>query len=239
MQSETLRDVLLDLGYRLRTWATGRTIGGKDRIGYELKGPTGAVLFHGEDFGASPMHATDSDEALRALLGFLFLRPGDTDRDYFDGYSPEQMAFAESSDCEALAFLYSDEGPGTFGEWTDDEHHGLPVVERDGETFAYAENDEAADEAARSAILESLWAFNSSFLADYVPALCSRSARGAFDKMRETLCEDANDLVAAMIGDRIDDLVTAAIGADGRGHFLSSYDGEEREEGTSYLYRIA
>lgn len=238
MTDDTLRDVLLERGYRLRTWATGRTIGGKDRIGYELKGPTGAVLFSGEDFGASPMHATDSDEALRALCGFLFLRPGDTDREYFDGYSAEQMAFAKSSDCETLAFLYSDEGPGTFGEWTDDEHYGLPVYERDGERFAYAENDEAADEAARSAILESLWAFRSEFLADFIPALRNARARAAFEKMQAELCEDAGDLVAAMVGDQLDQLVTAAIGADGRGHFLSPYDGEEREEGAAYLYRI-
>jgi len=112
----TLRDVLLERGYRLKTWDTGRTIGGKSCLGYELTGPSGNVLFTGEDFGCSPLHAIDSDEALRAILGFLFLRPGDTDRDYFDAYTAEQRAFAESSDCESLAFLYSDDGPGTFDD---------------------------------------------------------------------------------------------------------------------------
>ena len=236
---DTLRDVLLHRGYRLKTWDTGRTIGGKSCVGYELKGPAGAVLFTGEDFGCSPLHAVDSDEALRALCGFLFLRPGDTDRDYFNGYNDEQRAFAATSDCETLAFLYSEEGPGTFGEWADGEDvYGLPVVERDGERFAYAENDEAADVAARGAILESLWAFRSEFLADYVPALGNDKARAAFDKMREALCEDANELVRSMVGDRLDELVTDAIGADGRGHFLASYDGDEVEEGNAYLYRI-
>jgi hypothetical protein len=236
---DTLREVLLERGYRLKTWDTGRTVGGKSCVGYELTGPAGAVLFTGEDFGCSPLHAVDSDEALRALCGFLFLRPGDTDREYFDGYSAEQRAFAESSDCESLAFLYSDEGPGTFGEWADGEDvYGLPVVERDGERFAFAENGEAADLAARAAILESLWAFRSEFLRDYVPALCDDRARAAFDKMRETLCEDANELVRGMVGDRLDELVSDAIGADGRGHFLASYDGDEVDEGNAYLYRI-
>lgn len=236
---DTLRDVLLERGYRLKTWDTGRTVGGKPAVGYELTGRAGAVLFTGEDFGCSPLHAVDSDEALRALCGFLFLRPGDTDRDYFDGYSAEQRAFAESSDCEQLAFLYSEEGPGTFGEWADGEDvYGLPVVERDGERFAYAENDEAADVAARAAILESLWAFRSEFLRDYVPALRDDKARAAFDKMRESLCEDANELVRSMVGERLDELVSDAIGADGRGHFLASYDGDEVEEGAAYLYRV-
>lgn len=235
----TMRNVLLERGYRLKTWDTGRTIGGKPLVGYELTGRAGAALFRGEDFGCSPLHAIDSDDALRALCGFLFLRRGDTDRDYFEGYSAEQRAFAESSDCESLAFLYSEEGPGTFGEWADgEEHYGLPVFERDGERFAYAENDEAADVAARAAILESLWAFRSEFLASYMPALQNDKARKAFDSMREALCEDANDLVRSMVGDRVDEMVRDAIGCDGRGHFLSPYDGEETDEGEGFAYRL-
>jgi hypothetical protein len=71
-----------------------------------------------------------------------------------------------------------------------------------------------------------------------VPALRDDRALAAFDKMRETLCEDANELVQSMVGDRLDELVTDAIGADGRGHFLASYDGDEVEGGAAYLYRI-
>jgi hypothetical protein len=117
---EPLRHVRLDGGFTLRTWDTGQATGTgmmvRTRIGYELRGPCGAVLFQGTDFGPSPCHADDSDETLRALLGFLFLRPGDTDRDYFAGYSEAQLAFARSSECESLAWLYSEEGPGVFAE---------------------------------------------------------------------------------------------------------------------------
>jgi hypothetical protein len=116
---EPLRHVR-QLGYTLRTWDTGRTAGNgrmaRTRIGYELRDPAGTVLFRGDDFRPGAATADDSDEALRALLGFLTLRPGDTDREYFADYSAAQQAFTASSDCELLQYLYSEEGPGTFAD---------------------------------------------------------------------------------------------------------------------------
>lgn len=121
---DPLRHVRLETGHVLRTWDTGRTRGNgmmsRTRIGYAFTSPGGEVVFRGTDFTCSPCHADDSDATLRALLGFLTLRPGDTDREYFDGYTPAQRAFASSSECETLAWLYSEEGPGTFAE-VDDE----------------------------------------------------------------------------------------------------------------------
>jgi len=115
--AETLRHVRLETGHTLRTFDTGRTDGrGRTCIGYELNAPDGARLFHGTAFRCSPLHADDSDEALRALLGFLTLRHGDTDREYFAGYTAAQEAFAASSECEYLAFLYDEGGDGTFTE---------------------------------------------------------------------------------------------------------------------------
>ena len=115
---DSLRHVRLESGHTLRTWDTGRTRGtgmmARTRIGYELRDPCGAVLFRGEDFGPSPMHADDSDATLRALLGFLTLRPGDTDRDYFADYTPAQLAFATSDTCQLLQFIYSDD-PSVVG----------------------------------------------------------------------------------------------------------------------------
>lgn len=99
-----LRNVELD-GYRLMTWDTNRRMGNKDRLGYALWAPgrwDDEPLFAGEDFGSSPMHAIDSDDTLRAILGFLTLRPGDTDADYFDDYTEEQMDFARG-DAESLS----------------------------------------------------------------------------------------------------------------------------------------
>ena len=48
------------------------------------------------------MHSIDSDQAVAALMGFLTLKPGDTDREYFDAYTPEQLAWAQSYEPELL-----------------------------------------------------------------------------------------------------------------------------------------
>ena len=109
-----LRHVRLETGHTLRTFDTGRTCGGKTMLRYTFADPSGALLFDGEDFGCSPLHAIDADATLRGLLGFLTLRPGDTDRDYFAHYSIAQWEFAESSACDELQFFYSEEGPGEF-----------------------------------------------------------------------------------------------------------------------------
>jgi len=89
--------------YELRTWDSGRTDHmGKTILRYEFRDPRGFILFAGSDFACSPMHAIDSDEAVGSLLNFLTLRPGDTDREYFEDYTPEQMEFAQSGDAEYL-----------------------------------------------------------------------------------------------------------------------------------------
>ena len=35
------------------------------------------VLFYGEDFHCSPLHAIDSDACVESVMGFLCLRPGE------------------------------------------------------------------------------------------------------------------------------------------------------------------
>jgi general stress protein YciG len=112
---DVLRDVWIDgpAGHRLTVWsrADGRCAAtGQELLAYELRAPSGKVLFAGSDFGASPCHAVDADETLRGLLGFLTLRPGDTDADYFEAYTPEQLAFARG-DAESLSMYADDEGP--------------------------------------------------------------------------------------------------------------------------------
>ena len=65
------------------------------------------TLFEGEDFGCSPLHSIDSYEAVESIMGFLTLRPGDTDADYFAEYTSEQLRFcddhAEALRCEVEA----------------------------------------------------------------------------------------------------------------------------------------
>ena len=64
----------------------------------------GKVLFEGNDFANSPLEAVDSDATVAALFGFLCLRPGDTDADYFENYTDAQREFAEG-DAEELGLL--------------------------------------------------------------------------------------------------------------------------------------
>jgi hypothetical protein len=99
--------------------------------------------------------------------------------------------------------------------------------------------DEEANTAARAYIVNTLWAFSPSFLAEQteLPAI-------VFETLAQQY-EDANDAVTQIVekcGD-MDDLVSDAIEADGRGHFLNTWDGEENEHDhggvTFYIYRTA
>lgn len=97
--------------------------------------------------------------------------------------------------------------------------------------------DEEADEMAAQYIKDSLWAFNASFLSGETGI-----DQSVFEAIQANgKCEGNNDAIESCIDD-IDGFIQAAIGADGRGHFMSSYDGCENEEtvnGTTYyIYRI-
>lgn len=103
-----LRHVMLD-GHRLMTWWTGRRAGtGQELIGYALWAPGEAdPVFVGEDCGIPPGYAVDSDKALRSLLGFLTLCDGDTDDDYFAGYTPRQIEWRDR-EAEGLSLWATD-----------------------------------------------------------------------------------------------------------------------------------
>jgi hypothetical protein len=102
-EDQLLRDVRLGApfisdtdDFRLVTWDTYRM----DRrgccyVGYALiHGET--VIFEGEDYSPGPMSGIDSDDAVRSLIGFLSLQPGDTDDEYFENYTTVQLEFAET-----------------------------------------------------------------------------------------------------------------------------------------------
>lgn len=95
--------------------------------------------------------------------------------------------------------------------------------------------DEEADAAVKDYVLESAWAFRYDFLCGHSEAIAEIPQK-QYEAMAEKLCEGFNKAVLAMIDDK-DHFVDDAIRADGRGHFLSGYDGEENEEGSFYIYR--
>lgn len=94
--------------------------------------------------------------------------------------------------------------------------------------------DNEADDFATDYIRESLWAFNADFLSAFtaLPVAMFEAVQGE--------CESSNDAILQCIEQAagLKEFVEEAISADGRGHFMSSYDGEEIEQGDYFIYRI-
>ena len=67
---------------------------GKSKLGYEFKVGR-KMLFQGEDFCCSPCYSVDSLHTAYSLLGFLTLGIHDTDGEYFEDYTKEQLDWAE------------------------------------------------------------------------------------------------------------------------------------------------
>lgn len=96
--------------------------------------------------------------------------------------------------------------------------------------------DKQADKYTKDYILESLWAFNTNFIMDH--AKKSFEGLEAYIKdIQINKCESANDFIKAVIKNK-KEFIYNAIRCDGRGHFISSYDGNEHEFNGYYIYRI-
>lgn len=102
--------------------------------------------------------------------------------------------------------------------------------------------DDEADEKVKEEIRQSLWAFNPDFILRHTKAYENttdyedRAIIEALKEVQGKICEGANELVYALIND-FDEFCEDAIDADGRGHFLSYYDGKEYESDNFYIYR--
>lgn len=102
--------------------------------------------------------------------------------------------------------------------------------------------DEEANEACADYVKDSLWAFNASFILEE----CGLDFSGeeSLKAMQNKACENANDFILSLVEKTcgLESFVDAAVSADGRGHFLSGYDGNENEVKVNgkywYVYRI-
>ena len=94
--------------------------------------------------------------------------------------------------------------------------------------------DDEADEAVYNYIDESVCFFRSDFIAAHTDV-----DQEVIVKLQE-LHENSNEAIKSLIKD-FDHFVSDAVCADGRAHFLSSYDGEENEQTINgnvyYIYR--
>ena len=126
---------------------------------------------------------------------------------------------------------------------TDEDNAELPFVTGQGYEYLVL-TDEEANERARDYILDSLWAFN----ADFIISHCNgcddmelweiEEVEKGLRQIQENICEGGNGLVKALISD-IDEFIDDAINADGRGHFMCSYDGEEHEQDDLFIYKMS
>jgi len=129
-------------------------------------------------------------------------------------------------------------GPGEV-ELMDHAHYGLLVYRCGSREYAIA-TDQEADEACLKHIEDSVWAFNASFILKECGL--PRELEECIQGFQEQKCESANPALLALVEKcckgGLDEFVTDAIAADGRGHFLSHYDGEESQEVDYYIYRV-
>ena len=102
-------------GFELFIFHTHQKRDGKWRMAYVLL-DEGKVIFKGDDF-FSP---NDLDEKwnVAQLLGFLSLGDGDTDDEYFESYTPEQIAWRDERAEELslwVSFMEGDEEDSPIG----------------------------------------------------------------------------------------------------------------------------
>jgi hypothetical protein len=87
-------------------------------IDWALETGNADVIFEGTDYGIPSHQVIDDDEAVRGLCGFLSLRPGDTDAEYFADYTERQTTWAEAR-AETLGLWSLDGVDMATGEFSD------------------------------------------------------------------------------------------------------------------------
>lgn len=117
------------------------------------------------------------------------------------------------------------------------DHYGLTRFSLGNKEYAIG-TDAEADEAVQQAVKDSLWAFNASFILSECDL--PSELEDAIKAFQGDKCESANDAILALVEkcSSLEDFTQSAVSADGRGHFLSPYDGNENEEGDFFIYRL-
>lgn len=116
-------------------------------------------------------------------------------------------------------------------------HNCMYVI--DNENRFYLADEKESDKLAKEIILEDIWAFKPDFIREHSRIIKDGGDRAmeVLKNMQESMCESCSPLVRAMIDD-LDLFVKDAIKADGRGHFISMYDGKEHKQNGINIYFI-
>jgi hypothetical protein len=123
------------------------------------------------------------------------------------------------------------------------------IFEANGIEYLICSNMQATQRAGDD-IKQSLWAFDTGFIVEHstpeaIKTFCERIGANTYDDSPFTaihsycadVCEGANYLIEKMITD-INQFIEDAISIDGRGHFLSTYDGIEYNVHENYIYQL-
>ena len=92
-------------------------------------------------------------------------------------------------------------------------------------------NDQEAQKRCEEDIKESIWAFRSSFISKHT------GIDEEIIKSVQEHCEGSNEMILRSIKD-LEKFIKDAILSDGRGHFISYYDGNEHEIDDLFIYRL-
>ena len=137
----------------------------------------------------------------------------------------------------------------TLAQFLEVEANELEQSSYDENIFTYGNQeylvltDSEANIEAGKEIKNSLWAFNADFIIQHCKNYNNmdnyeyNAAIESLQEAQKNRCESLNGLVYALIDD-INEFIEDAIIADGRGHFISYYDGEENELNDLYIYRL-
>lgn len=156
----------------------------------------------------------------------------------YEGTENEANEQYLEQDADINGYLPTDERfEPNFQQWCEDNRTEIDEYNEDDYNNDYLIlTDSEADEKCKQCILDSVWAFSPSFLSSFTGFDIE-----VFEAIQNNgRCESNNDAILSMIKDE-DDFVSDAISEDGRGHFMSFYDGNENEENvngtTFYIYR--
>lgn len=117
------------------------------------------------------------------------------------------------------------------------DHYGLSRYSLDSKEYAIG-TDSEAQKAAENYVKDSIWAFNASFILNHCGL--PLELEEAIQAFQGDKCESANDALLTLVEKcgSVENFTEEAIAADGRGHLLNPYDGEEYEEGEFFIYRL-
>ena len=180
----------------------------------------------------------DQIELLAKLTGNL--EPEDTEKGTTVEHLRERLLVSAESqgwkDKQISLALHLECSPDELSEETYD-HYGLTRFSLGFKEYAIG-TDEEADEAAQEYVKETVWAFNASFI--LLECDLPRELEDAIKAFQSDKCESANDALLALVEKctTLEGFTKSAVSADGRGHLLSGYDGNEDEAGDFYVYRL-